>query len=107
MVGGDYMKPERDRNNVARSVDGGKTWVAEPSIRVPHKACVRSLGKGRALTCGRTGVAFSMDAGRSWQRITNDSYFTLAVHARSGTGFLAGRDGRVARLEFSTDKKKE
>jgi photosystem II stability/assembly factor-like uncharacterized protein len=105
VVGGDYKLPDRDRDNVARSVDGGKTWTPLPSVRMPHKACVRSLGNGRLLTCGRTGVAFSSDAGRTWKRVTKDSYFTLAVDRQSGTGFLAGGDGHVARFEFSNANK--
>jgi len=97
-IGGDYVHPERDTGNVARSIDGGTTWHTLQTVRMPHKACVQSLGHGRLLTCGRTGVAFSADAGQTWQSITKDSYFTLAVDTRSGTGFLAGADGRVARF---------
>ncbi len=101
VIGGDYAQPKEDRDNVAWSVDGGKTWMAVPSVRMPHKACVRSLGQGRLLTCGRTGVAFSKDGGRSWVSVTTAGYFTLAVDGRTGTGFLAGSDGRVARFELN------
>ncbi len=99
-VGGDYRNPKLSSANVARSVDGGKTWDALNSVQMPHKACVRSLGNGRLLTCGRTGVAFSQDAGRTWDQITTDSYYTLAIHQDSESGFLAGKDGRVARVQF-------
>jgi len=101
-VGGDYARPERDTGNVARTIDRGQTWTPLPAVRMPHKACVRSLGQDRLLTCGRTGVAFSADAGSTWQPLTQDGYFTLAVHRRSGTGFLAGADGRVARFTTSS-----
>ncbi|MEO2011952.1 MAG: hypothetical protein ABGX22_25010 [Pirellulaceae bacterium] len=106
VVGGNYLRPEVDRDNIARSIDGGITWAIVPSVRMPHKACVRSLGKGRLLTCGRTGVAFSSDAGLTWEQITTDSYFTLAVDKDSATGFLAGRDGHVARFDLVTVNRK-
>ena len=99
-IGGDYLKPDLHSNNVATSRDGGKTWTIAPGVPMKHKACVQSLGESRVLTCGRTGVAFSDNAGKSWSTITKDGYFTLAVDRNSGTGFLAGKDGRVARFEL-------
>ena len=101
-VGGDYVHPERDTGNVARSTDGGRTWKTLQTVRMPHKACVQSLGHGRLLTCGRTGVAFSDTAGQTWQPVTEKGYFTFAFDRRSGTGFLAGGDGRVARFTLSS-----
>ena len=100
VVGGDYRNPKLSSDYVARSIDGGKTWDALNSVQMPHKACVRSLGNGRLLTCGRMGVAFSQDAGRTWEQITSDGYYTLAVNQDSESGFLAGKDGRVARVQF-------
>jgi photosystem II stability/assembly factor-like uncharacterized protein len=104
VVGGDYLRPELDRENIARTVDGGQTWTSIPSVRMPHKACVRSLGEGRLLTCGRTGVAFSPDAGLTWKWITTDSYFALAVSKNSTTGFLAGSEGHVARFVLADSR---
>lgn len=101
VIGGDYLKPERDENNFAISRDTGKAWRNMPSVRMPHKACIKSLGNRRLLTCGRTGVAYSADSGQSWVTVTQEGYFTLAVDRESGTGFLAGKDGRVARVELS------
>jgi photosystem II stability/assembly factor-like uncharacterized protein len=100
-IGGDYLKPSLDSKNVATSIDGGKTWKLSPAVLMPHKACVRSLGHNRLLTCGRTGVAFSANGGQAWTTVSPAGYFTLAVDRQSGTGFLAGKDGRIARFELS------
>jgi photosystem II stability/assembly factor-like uncharacterized protein len=100
VIGGDYLKPDQDRANVARSIDGGKTWTLNKSTAMPHKACVQSLGQGRLLTCGRTGVAFSADTGVTWNQLTTDSYYTLAFDLKSNTGFLAGKNGQVARFAW-------
>ncbi|MEO2016672.1 MAG: oxidoreductase [Fuerstiella sp.] len=101
VIGGNYSQPELDRDNVATSVDGGRTWLTLPTVRMPHKACLQSLGGGRLLTCGRTGVAFSADNGRTWKTISTDSYYTLAVDRSSGSGFLAGKNGHIARFELA------
>lgn len=98
-IGGDYQRPGEDRNNVATSADRGRSWMKAPGARMPHKACVRSLGRARLLTCGRTGVAFSSDRGRTWTRVSATGYYTLAFDPSSQTGFLAGSDGRVAKFE--------
>lgn len=100
-IGGNYAEPDLDQGNVAVSSDGGRTWSSMHNTRMPHKACVQSLGGGRFLTCGRTGVAFTKDAGRTWETITTDGYYTLRANIRSGIGFLAGSDGRVARFRFA------
>ena len=100
-IGGNYAEPELDQGNVSVSTDGGRTWSSMPNTRMPHKACVQSLGAGRFLTCGRTGVAFSKDAGRTWETIATEGYYTLRADLRSGSGFLAGSDGRIARFHFA------
>ncbi|MEM9368326.1 MAG: Ig-like domain-containing protein [Planctomycetota bacterium] len=101
VIGGNYAEPGLDRDNVAVSSDGGKTWSNPRHALMPHKACVQSLGSGRLLTCGRTGVAFSEDAGHTWQTLTSDGYYTLRADLKSGSGFLAGSGGRLARFEFA------
>ncbi|MCC9601932.1 hypothetical protein LOC67_15330 [Stieleria sp. JC731] len=100
-IGGNYTEPDLDQSNVATSSDGGKTWINVANASMPHKACVQSLGKGRLLTCGRTGIAYSDDLGKTWTTISTDSYYTLRFDKGSGTGFLAGKDGHVARFELA------
>ncbi len=102
VVGGGYKRPDEARNNVARSVDGGETWNAATSVRMPHKACIRSLGKQRLLVCGRTGVALSSDAGQTWKTISTEGYYVCAIDLDSETGFLAGAEGRVARIQWGS-----
>ena len=100
VVGGDYKRPELVEDNLARSVDGGKTWRLQPDVKFEHKACVRSLGQGSALVCGRTGVAVSWDAGETWQPIDCGGYYTAAIDATARVGYLAGSDGRVAKVQW-------
>ena len=100
VVGGDYRQPELDEGNVARSLDGGKTWLPQPGVKLEHKACVRSLGQRNALVCGRTGVAVSWDAGETWQPVECGGYYTAAIDAAAKVAYLAGSEGRVAKIEW-------
>ncbi|WP_146519166.1 WD40/YVTN/BNR-like repeat-containing protein [Stieleria varia] len=102
IVGGDYKAPTLDRGNVARTDDGGVTWkLADSPPKVPHKACVGHLAENTWLAVGRTGVAISNDDGVSWHQQSDQSYYTFDFDQRSGIGWMAGSDGRVARFSVT------
>ena len=103
-VGGDYQKPQLSQNNVAYTRDGGKTWTV-PEARMPHKACVVAITDTLFLTCGRTGIAVSSNAGDSWKEVSRESFYAMAVtpvgrskRRNDREVWLTGADGRVARL---------
>ena len=100
VVGGDYAQPKLNEGNLARSSDGGKTWVAEPNVKLEHKACLRPLGEEGVVVCGRTGVAVSSDSGKTWQSVDGGGYFTVDVDANGHVAYLAGSGGRVATLQW-------
>ena len=100
VVGGDYTQPELDEGNLARSTDGGKTWNAQPDVKLEHKACLRSLGQSGVVACGRTGVVVSWDAGKTWQPVQGGGYYTVAVDQDRRVAYLAGSDGRVASMHW-------
>ncbi len=100
VVGGDYAQPELKEGNLARSSDGGKTWVAQPEVKLEHKACLRPLGQKGVLVCGRTGVVVSWDSGKTWRPIEGGGYFTVDVDVNARVAYLAGSKGRVATLQW-------
>ena len=105
-IGGDYMDPEKDKGNIARTTDGGKTWTLinnDPPML--HKACVKYLGNSCYIAAGRTGIVFSNDDGLSWETISENSYYTITFDGAKQSGFFAGTDGGVARFTISGLKK--
>ncbi len=100
VVGGDYAQPELNEGNLARSSDGGKTWVAQPEVKLDHKACLRPFGEEGVVVCGRTGVTVSSDAGKTWQSVEGGGYFTVDVDVNARVAYLAGSGGRVATLQW-------
>lgn len=103
VVGGDYLAPESTRATTARTNNGGQDWEVSPSL-VPHRACVRHLGGDHLLSCGRTGVAVSMDAGQHWTTISKEGYYTAAVDQTRQCAFLAGSEGRIVVLQWKRQR---
>lgn len=106
IVGGDYKNPDKThldqgRSNVATTSDGGLTWERSADAKMfLHKACVRHLSGEKWMAVGRTGVAVSEDDGATWQQQSDESFYTFDLLPGSLGGWLAGKDGRVARFVF-------
>ena len=103
-LGGDYQDAESSDGNVARSVDGGKTWQ---TIQGPppggHRACVVHLpdhSKTTWLAVGRAGTDLSFDDGESWTPLSKVGFYAADV-ADDGTVWAVGDAGRAARLEWA------
>ena len=98
-VGGDYQNPDAKVATIIRTMDGGKNWEAIPND-LGHKACVQHLGDTYYLAAGRTGLIWSKDDGNTWIELTEEAYYTIAFDLDSRTGYLAGPEGRVAKIEL-------
>ena len=98
VVGGDYAKDTVREKNCFISNDGGKTWLAPKTPPHGFRSCVEYTGGQNVLCCGTSGVDFSADNGMHWWLISNES-FHVCRRAKSGKAvFLAGADGRIAKL---------
>ena len=100
VVGGDYRDPENPEGNIARSDDGGQTWQTIPGPPPRgHRAAVGWWPQASAwLAIGRAGTDFSEDDGRSWKPLSDVGFYTLSI-AEDGTVWVAGSEGRAARLK--------
>jgi photosystem II stability/assembly factor-like uncharacterized protein len=101
--GGDVVASDVAQNNVARSTDGGKTWVQATST--PFKGAVYGLSyvPGRRETVvatGPGGAAWSPDEGDSWELLPGVSNFWAVAFASRDAGWLVGGDGRILKLSF-------
>ena len=102
-VGGDYRQPEQAHASVARTTDGGRTWslIADEHF-LPYRSCVAYVpGTGATLVAvGPTGSDVSFDDGRTWRRFSDSDFHVVAFGGTPSSGWAAGGDGRVARLEL-------
>lgn len=81
VIGGDYTKPNDNYANKAITLDGGKTWQlvskkAEPN----YKSCIQYVPNTNGqeiFAVGKTGVSFSNDGGKSFQKVSDEAYYTI------------------------------
>ncbi len=95
-VGGDYNKTTVDNQNVAITVDTGKSWRAPRGNRPRgFRSCVIAIEK-TWLTCGPSGCDWSLD-GEDWFAMSDIGFHVIAV-ASDGSIWGSGSGGRIARM---------
>jgi photosystem II stability/assembly factor-like uncharacterized protein len=96
-VGGDYAKDREDRQNIAITADGGRTWTA-PSGSGPkgfRSAVAFVFDSKMWMAAGTSGSDVSTDDGRTWKLFDAGAY--NAVSFVSGTtGWAVGPRGHIA-----------
>ena len=95
-VGGDYAKPDEDRDNIAFTTDGGRTWTASAEGR-PHgfRSAVVCLQNGVMIAAGSGGTDVSHNSGRTWEPVGNRGYHALS-RTPGGVVWAAGSEGAIA-----------
>lgn len=105
VVGGDFLKPASDSLNCFYSTDRGKTWKASKTPPHGYRSCVEYLDKKILVTCGLNGVDYSTDNANTWQWISKESFNTCRIAKIGRTVYLAGNNGKVAKLVYKFEKK--
>lgn len=100
VVGGDFNNPSSDSLNCFFTSNHGKTWKAPK--RPPHgyRSCVEYLSKTHLVTCGLTGVDYSIDGGNNWTLISGESFNVCRIAKKGSAIYLAGGDGKVGKLIY-------
>ncbi|MCB9082145.1 MAG: oxidoreductase [Lewinellaceae bacterium] len=101
IFGGNWNEKEDKVQNKAVTTDGGRTWQLVADGQEPgYRSCVQ-YGPGTAgkllLAAGIPGISYSLDAGHAWQRLRDDSFYTLRFGSDWHQVWLAG-NAKVGRL---------
>lgn len=99
-TGGDYSKDKEDRQNLALTADGGRTWTA-PSGAGPKgfRSAVAWLpARNLWIVTGTSGSDVSSDGGATWKLFDSGSFNAMSF-APSGEGWAVGAQGRIARFQ--------
>ena len=100
VVGGDFKNDKDTTGNCVLSNDYGTTWHQPQTPPHGYRSCVCYVNEKQLVTCGTSGIDISNDGGANWQLISTES-FHVVQKAKSGNAiFLAGSEGRIARLIF-------
>jgi photosystem II stability/assembly factor-like uncharacterized protein len=97
-VGGDYSKDKEDRQNVALTSDGGRTWSApaNPGPKGFRSAVAWLSGRKLWVVTGTSGSDASADGGKTWKLFDSGAYHAMSFVA--GGGWAVGPQGRIARF---------
>ena len=101
VVGGTYDKPELNERIAAFTLDGGEKWILSEKMPAEYRSCVfwmRYRNSDIAVAVGKTGIDISTDNGNSWHNISDKGYYTGRAVPGTSTAFLAGSDGRIAKI---------
>ncbi len=100
VVGGDFMHDKDTTGNACYSDDGGKTWNRPLTPPHGYRSCVIYTSKDQLVSCGTSGVDLSTDGGQHWTLVAPDSYHVCQKAKNGSAVFLAGGNGKIARLHF-------
>jgi photosystem II stability/assembly factor-like uncharacterized protein len=100
IVGGSYLDSTNIEKNCAFTLDGGKTWeLVEKNQPNGYRSCVTANSDGSLLvSCGRTGIDYSLDKGKTWKAFSKEGYYSVALE--DSFAWFSGREGKVARVEL-------
>ena len=105
IFGGDWNQKAVNSKNKAFSVDGGQNWTLLVDGAGPgYQSCVKFVPQGEAqaiLTCGIPGIHFSGDGGQTWQKLSEESWYTLQFGSAWQTAWLAG-NGKIGKINWKT-----
>jgi photosystem II stability/assembly factor-like uncharacterized protein len=99
-VGGCYLDSTSTDRNCAVSEDWGRTWkLISENPPQGYRSCVAASNDQELLvTCGRTGVEYSVDEGENWIPLTDEGFYTCSL--ADSTGWLMGRGGKMAKISW-------
>ena len=102
IYGGDYKNPTCHEKNKAITKDGGKTWnLLSADKDSGYKSCVKFVpnsGGEEIVAVGFTGITYSNDQGKTWQKLSDASFYTIHF-INEFTAYAAGKGG-ISKLVF-------
>ena len=100
VVGGDFANDKDSARNCLITKDGGINWLSPVAAPRGYRSCVIYLSPTRLVTCGTSGVDISDDGGINWRPVTAEGFHVCQKSKKGNAVFLAGSNGRIARLIF-------
>lgn len=101
VVGGDFTNDKDSTGNCVLISLDNPIQISLPQTP-PHgyRSCVQFINDKQLIACGTSGVDISNDGGRNWILISSESFHVCQKAKKGNAVFLAGKDGRIAKLVF-------
>lgn len=100
VVGGDFSRDTVTQEHILVSNDRGQTWQAPIQPTSGYRSCITAINKRKWIACGTSGVDISNDGGKTWRNISKTGYHVVQVAKRGRAVYLAGGNGRLAKLRW-------
>jgi photosystem II stability/assembly factor-like uncharacterized protein len=98
IVGGDFAKDKEREGNFCYTRNGGQIWSTAEQPPFGYRSGVAYVRGNKLISCGTSGVDISRDGGRNWKNISVTGYHVVQKAKAGRTVYLAGGNGRIARL---------
>ena len=108
VVGGDYRKESVADDNVAVTVDGGRTWsLVKDSKLGGFRSGVAfvpgSNGRG-VVAVGPSGSDYSRDGGLHWTALGGAGYHAISLDHSLNAGWAVGESGRIGKYSATRSR---
>lgn len=104
IAGGDYTKPDGMTANKATTKDSGKRWkLVSDGTGFGYASCVQYFPSGggkKLLEVGGNGVFLSVDGGKNWKKVADDTSLYTIKFLNESTAICAGNN-KILRFRFS------
>ncbi len=97
IVGGNYEKPDEEKNNLAFTRNGGKTWYGGEGLS-GYRSGVAYIDDNTLIAVGTNGTDISYDRGTVWKRIGNENLNTVVANGKKAV-WAVGPGGSVTLLK--------
>lgn len=98
IAGGDFTNDKDTTLNCVFTHDGGHTWLHPTTPPHGYRSSIIYITGKKLLTCGTSGVDLSTDSGLTWRLISENGFHVCRKAKKGKTVFLAGSNGRIAKL---------
>lgn len=99
-VGGDYLQDTSRINNTLLSADKGQTWNQVVIPTFGYRSAVEYLSPKVLVATGPGGTDLSINAGKSWQKLSDDGYHTVRKAKSGKLVLLSGSNGKIAQIRY-------
>jgi photosystem II stability/assembly factor-like uncharacterized protein len=100
IAGGDYRKEQEAVDNLALTNDGGITWTLAKGLSGFRSVVAYVPNTKTLVAIGPSGGDYSTDDGQTWKPIDGPGFDTFSFVPRKSTGWGAGANGAIGRLQF-------
>lgn len=102
IVGGDFTNDKSPDSNCILV-----NFRKKPEFSIPqnapsgYRSCVIYLNKKLLLCCGTSGIDISIDGGKNWKNVSNQSFHVIQKSKTGTKVYLAGPKGKVGILNLA------